>query len=314
MTTTNLMQRIGMALGVLLVPLAAQAAPSTYAQTETRAAVGADGANDQDTQGPLIGGTRAESSASWPLAGTGSSASSSMQASAEYGALRAHGTVRASGPNASGTIGSEFAGDPLTAALFEDQILIGGTGTQTFQLHYALTGSAGSFGPGQMQFAADLTLQAWGTGITITEAPTPVGFSFFPPYIDTYGLSVSGSSPRAFGDNAFLVISANAGSVLNLSGALGAYLRLTNPIDGGESEATLDLSHTAAYYIVPVTSDTTFVAASGHDYLSTPVPEVGTATLMLAALPLVGWAHVRRRQRQGTNASDVTHRASHLTS
>lgn len=295
MTTLKTMQRLGMALGVLLMPLAAQAAPSTYAQAETRAAVGADGASDQDVQGPLIGSTSADSSASWPRVGAGSSASSSMQASAAYGALRAHGTVRASGPNARGTIGSEFAGDPLTAALFEDQILIGGAGTQTFQLHYALTGSAGSVGPGQMQFAADLTLQAWGTGITITDGPAPVGFSFFPPYIDTYGLSVSGSSPRAFGDSAYLVISASAGSVLNLSGALGAYMSLSNPIDGGESQATLDLSHTAAYFIVPVTPGTTFTAASGHDYLAAPVPEASTAALMLAALPFVGWAHARRR-------------------
>ena len=203
---------------------------------------------------------------------------------------------------------------PWAAALFEDQILIGGTGTQTFQLHYALAGSAGSFGPGQMQFAADLTLQAWGTGIAIAEAPAPVGFSFFPTYLETYGLSVSGSSPRAFGDSAFLVILASPGAVLNLSGALGAYLRLTNPIDGGESQATLDLSHTAAYYIVPVTPGTTFVAASGHDYLSAPVPELGTATLMLAALPLVGWAHVRRRQRQSAHAPGDPQRVRQLNS
>ena len=303
MTTLKMMQRIGTALGVLLLmPLAAQAAPSTYAKAEARAAVGADGVNDQDAQGPQTGTTSAESSAHWPLAGAGANASSSMQASADYGALRAHGTVRTSGPNASGTIGSEFASDPLTAALFEDQILIGGVGTQTFQLHYALSGSAGSFGPAQMQFAADLTLQAWGTGITITDGPTPVGFSFFPPYIDTYGLGVSGSSPRVFGDSDFLVISANAGSVLNLSAALGAYLRLSNPIDGGESQATLDLSHTAAYHIVPVTPGTTFTAASGHNYLAAPVPEMSTAVLMLAALPFAGWAHARRRQSRGANA------------
>lgn len=303
MTLLKMMQRISMAVGVLLaMPLVAQAAPSTYAKAETRAAVGADGVNDQDTQGPLIGNTSADSSATWPLVVSGSSASSSMQASAQYGALRAHGTVNATGPNAYGTIGSEFAGDPLTAALFEDQIVIGGVGTQTFQLHYALTGSAGSLGPAQMQFAADLTLQAWGTGITITSAPTPVGFSVFPPFIDTYGLSVSGSSPIAFGDSAFLVISADAGSVLNLSGALGAYLSLSNPIGGGESQATLDLSHTAAYFIVPVTEGTTFTAASGHNYLAAPVPEVSTAALMLAALPVVGWAHARRRRQRGADA------------
>lgn len=314
MTTMKTLQRIAAAVGVLVaMPLAVQAAPSTYASAETRAAVGADGAGDQASEGPLPGGTSVESSATWPLAVSGSSAYSSMEASATYGALRAHGTVRATGPNASGTIGSEFAGDPLTAALFEDQILIGGTGAQTFQLHYALTGSAGSVGPGQMQFAADLTLQAWGTGITITEGPAPVGVSFFPPFIETYGLSVSGTSPRAFGDSAYLVVSANAGSVLNLSGALGAYMRLSNPIDGGESQATLDLSHTAAYYIVPVTAGATFTAVSGHNYLAAPVPEAGTAALMLAALPLVGWAHLRRRQRQSVSTSDVARRAGQLT-
>ena len=124
--------------------------------------------------------------------------------------------------------------------------------------------------------------------------PPPIGISFFPPFIDTYGFNVSGTAPRAIGLSDFLVISAPGGSTMNLNGALAAYLRVDNGAGGGETLGTLDLSNTAAFYIVPLSAGTTFTSASGHDYL-TPVPEAGTAALMIGALPLLGWWIRRRR-------------------
>jgi hypothetical protein len=277
-------------------------AASTSSQASTNVFFGsAPGQYDSEylTNGPAAGPTYVRSQAEAADPGIGS-ASSILEAKAEMGVLRARGTVQLAAPYSSGMVGTSSGGEPDGLATFDDQITIGGGGgPHSFRLFYSLTGFAGQIGTAGLQFAAKLSVQAWGTGITILDAPPPTGISFFPPFIETYSVSASGTGPRAFGEGDSLLIQAADGAVLNLSGFLAGYLSLRNETDSHAPQTgTLDIWNTATFRIDPVTPGTTFSAASGHDYLAAPVPVPAALPLLLGALPVLAWAG-RRRTRAG---------------
>jgi hypothetical protein len=259
---------------------------------------------DKKETGPTLGPTSADAASSWPPPSGGiGTVFSTMRAEADFGALSALGSVRAIGAGARGSIGGVFGGSsPTAAAVVDDTVLIGGSGIRDFQLHFSLNGSAGKTGPGQFSFAASQSLQVWGgmnppgTTLQVIGGPAPTGFSFSPPFVDTYSLSASGTAPQAFGTSDFLVVRATGpGSVnMNLSFALSGYMSIDNGVETAESLGTLQLGGSSPIYIVPITSGTSFASGSGHDYLLSAVPEASTMMLMLGALPLVGWAACRR--------------------
>ncbi|HQY08319.1 MAG: PEP-CTERM sorting domain-containing protein [Leptothrix sp. (in: Bacteria)] len=288
--------------GLVLAPAASQAA-STSSQASTSVSIGSAGDGGYVVNGPVAAATSVNGHTLFTVPGTGS-VDSRLEARAEFGALHARATVQTAAPYSSGMAGSSSAGDPDSAAYFDDQVTVGGGGgPQVFKLYYTLTGSAGQTGSANMQFAADLSLQAWGTsGISITSASAPpTGFSVFPPFIDTYSVSVGGTGPQAFSDSGWVQISAESGATLNLSGALGAWLRLSEPGDtAAPSTAVLDIWHTGSYYIVPDDPGTTFTSVSGFNYLAAaPVPEPAPLPMMALALPLLGGLLWRRRQNAG---------------
>ncbi len=285
------------ALSIVTLGTPAAAVPGTQTMTSTAASIGLNGDWDSDSDGPSMGATQASSQTLFIQPGVGS-VTSGLQASTDFGGLHALGNVQTAAPYAQGTAGSAMGGVPDTVALFEDHITIGGGGAvpHVFKLFYSLTGSAGQTGSAEMSFAARLSLQAWGvSGISITAASAlPTGFSMFPPFIDTYSLSASGTADSAFGESGWVEITAVDGSTLNLTGALGAYLRLHELGNtDAPSTATLDISHTGSFWIVPVSAGTTFDAASQFNYLA-PVPEPSPLVMMGVALPLLAWA-LRRR-------------------
>lgn len=237
------------------------------------------------TDGPANRSTYALSSAAASY-GSGS-ASGYSEAEADTASLHARGSLQLAAAFSSGSVGLNTN--------FEDQITIGGVGPQTFRLFYSLTGFAGQIGTAALQFDATLSVQAWGTGITILEAPPPTGFSLFPPFIETYSVSASGTTAKPFGEGDSLLIQANSGSVLILSGFLNGSLSLNYSVDNNTPQTgTLDIWDTGSFWIVPVTAGTSFTASSGHDYLATPVPLPTSLILLISALPVLA-GPIRRR-------------------
>lgn len=301
-TRLGLFARTVLSAGLVLLPVMASAA-MTYSIADTSAAIGLNGNGGRVEDGPAARPTSVNGHTRYEPHGLGY-VDSRMEARAEYGRLHARGTVQLAAPYSQGMAGSVMGGDPLSVAGFEDQILIGGGGVDphVFKVFYSLTGFAGQTGGALMEFAADLSLQAWGlAGISITGASAPpTGFSLSFPFIETYSVSVSGSSARAFGESGWVEITATDGSTLNLSGFLGAYLCLRETGDThAPSTATLDIWNTGSFAIVPLSSGTTFTAASGFNYVAA-VPEPHEFAL-LAGLWLVGFALWRRRGQVSTS-------------
>jgi hypothetical protein len=289
--------------GLALLPAMASTA-TTFSIADTSAAIGLNGSGGRVEDGPAARPTSVNGHTRFEPPGLGYYVDSRMEASAGYGRLHARGTVQTAAPYSAGMAGSLMGGDPLSVAGFEDQILIGGGGVapHVFKVFYSLTGFAGQIGSASMEFAADLSLQAWGLGgVTITgSSAPPTGFSFSLPPIDTYSVSVSGSSGRSFGESGWVEITATDGSTLNLGGYLGAYLRLREPGDTHAlSTAALDIWNTGSFSIVPLSAGTTFTAVSGFNYV-TPVPEPREYALF-AGLGLVGFALWHRRAAKAAN-------------
>lgn len=258
----------------LIQPVTAADMTWSYGNTSAGMGNGVDFRGDGGwvEDGPKAGPTSVNGHTRFSLNGVGY-VDSRLEAMADNARLRARATVQTAAFSAYGTAGD----DSGTVAGFEDRILIGGGGvggTHSFRLRYSLTGFAGKTGTAAMQFNASLIVQAWGSGITITAAPPETGFSF--PIGPSYSLSASGSEPRAFGDSDFLVISAADGATLNVSGGLKAFLSLRGNADSAAySSSTLDIWNTwntGAFSIEPISSGTTFRAASGRNY-TVVIPE-----------------------------------------
>jgi hypothetical protein len=288
-------------LGALLVALPGAAGATATTQSIASMSVSIGGVGDyvQVTDGPAARPTSVNGlSRLADPSSSNSVASSLVDAESGYGRLRARATVDLySATNAAGLAGDGFAEAPSLAASFADQVVIGGGGGEPhlFRLHFALSGRSGLIGPADMLWGARLSVQAWGTGISVVGGPDPTGFVPF-PYRDVYSVGAFGTTVRTISVSDTLYISAVDGSTMNLNGSLGAYLLLRDDTSTTpqSSIAVLDLWNTGTFSIEALSPGTTFTSASGHDYLAAAVPEPSAALLLLAALPLVGWAVKRR--------------------
>ncbi|MCW5940937.1 MAG: hypothetical protein KIS66_01810 [Fimbriimonadaceae bacterium] len=245
--------------------------PYTVTTSNTGAWLGSSPTGQFVQDGPANRLTHAVSFSNMTIGGAGSS-EARMEGWANYGALRALGNVTVDTADGGAMVGSTFADDPDTIAAFEDNILIGGpAGPHTFRLYYRLEGFAGMNGLGTLTYGADLSAQVVGLGVTVLNSPQI--------------LRVNGTVGAPFSQTDFVQIQANSGSTMNVLAAMGAFMMVSRIAPAGVTTATLDISNTGAFYIVPDSPDTTFTAASGANYL---VPEPATlSVLALGLLPLL---------------------------
>lgn len=245
--------------------------PNTLTTSNTGAWLGSTPTGQFIQDGPANRPTHAVSFSSQTAGGTGS-AEARMEGWANYGALRALGNLRIETADGGGMVGSIFGDDPDTIAAFEDSILIGGpAGLHTFRLYYHLEGSAGMSGLGTLTYGADLSAQVLGLGVTVLNSPQI--------------LRANGTVGAPFSDTDYVHIQASSGSTMNLLATMGAFMMVNRVAPSGLTTATLDISNTGSFYIVPESAGTTFTAASGANYL---VPEPASlAVLALGLLPLL---------------------------